>query len=157
MWSGPLLLQKEAPTAEAQHCLTRGVRDSLCQVDASQSEEASVKPTQVLPSPSDTPALTNTPPHRPSEAAAMPVGPESGLPCSLSATGCGGITAWSLSCQEGDLGGDDWMNTKRNLDFKIRQYKVLETEPPTECSGGLLYLGSMLGSPVGRIRKNTHT
>lgn len=73
-------------------------------MDASQPEEASVKSTQIPPSTSDIPVLTNTPHLRSSEAAAMPVGPESDLPCSLSATGYGGIAAWSLSCQEGDLG-----------------------------------------------------
>lgn len=89
-----------------QHFPTRGVHDSLCPMDVSQPEEASVKSTQIPPSTSDTPVLTNTPHHRSSEAAAMPVGPESDLPSSLSATGCGGIIAWSPSCQEGDLGRD---------------------------------------------------
>lgn len=91
-WFEQLLLQRVASTTGAQRFPTRGVHDSLCPTDASQPEEASVKPTQIPPSTSDAPVLTNTPHHRSSEAAAMPVGPESDLPCSLSATGCGGIT-----------------------------------------------------------------
>lgn len=29
------------------------------------------------------------------------------------------------------------MNTKKSLDFKIREYKALEMEPPTKCEGAV--------------------
>lgn len=86
----------------AQHFPTRGIHDSLCPKDASQPEEASVKSIQITSSTSDIPP-TNSPHHSSSEGAAMPLGSAPDPLCSLSATGCGGITAWSLSCQEGDL------------------------------------------------------
>lgn len=102
-WSEPLLLQREVAAMGAQHFPTRAVHDSLCPTDASQPEEARDKSIQIPSFPSDVPVPTNSPHHRSSEGAAMPLGSASDLPCSLSATGCGGITAWSLSCQEGDL------------------------------------------------------
>jgi len=103
-WSGQLLLQSKASTTGVQH--VGGVHDLICPMDTIPPEKANVKLTQMPTSTSDTLVLTTTPHHRSSEAAALPVGPESDLPCSPPATGCGGITAWSLSCQEGHLGRD---------------------------------------------------
>lgn len=109
----------------------RGAHGSLCPMDVSQPEGASVKRTQTAPSTSD-PLCLQTPQLLQSCTVPRP-DPDCPAP-SLSAPGCGAITVWSPSCQEGDLGRYHDINTKRNLDFK-RKGQALEIEPPTKCEG----------------------